>query len=81
MQKKRIAVALAAGTLLGFTGMSGSADARRCGGQPDGYVDLNDVGTWASPGEVVSFINSDLSLHATGAPGVTVKLFCGGAPG
>ncbi len=81
MQKKRIAVALAAGTLLGFTGVSGSADAARCGGQPDGLVDLGDVSTWASPGEVVSFINSGLGVHASGVPGQTVKLFCGGAPG
>lgn len=57
MRKNRIAIAVTAGALLGLTGMSGAADAARCGGQPDGIVDPGGpgTGTWDSPGEVISY--------------------------
>ena len=78
MRRNRIAVAVIGGVLLGITGMSGAADAAKCGTRPDGKVNLEDPTTWASPGEVVSYINSGLGVHASGVPGETVRLVCAG---
>ncbi len=83
MGKNRIAIAVAAGALLGFTGMSGAADAARCGGRPDGVVDPGNPGTWASPGEVISYFNTVLGVHSNqfpAPPGAEVSALCGGAP-
>ena len=78
MRRNRIAVAVIGGVLLAITGMGGAADAAKCGGRPDGVVDLNDFSTWASPGEVVSYINSGLGVHAGGVPGELVRVVCSG---
>ena len=84
MRKNRIAIAVTAGALLGFTGMSGVADAARCGGQPDGIVDPSGpgTGTWDSPGEVISYFNTVVGVHSNvfAPPGAEVKALCAGAP-
>lgn len=85
MRKNRIAIAVTAGALLGLTGMSGAADAARCGGQPDGIVDPSGpgTGTWDSPGEVISYFNTVVGVHSNlfpAPPGSDVKAFCAGAP-
>ena len=84
MRRNRIAIAVCGGMLLGVTSMSGGVDAAKCGGQPDGIVDLAggpESGTWDSPGEVVSFITTNLGsevLRDGGPPGQLVKLLCAG---
>ena len=84
MRKNRIAVAVTAGVLLGFTGMSGAADAARCGDKPDFEVELpgpND--TWDSPGEVISYLNKNGIVRSSELPpaGQLVKLLCAGPNG
>jgi len=77
-----VALAAAFGLMLGGIGFAGSAEASRCGGMPDGVVDLEGgpaSGTWDSPGEVVSFIVTNGGT-LEGAPGQLVKPLCGGAP-
>jgi hypothetical protein len=84
MKRRKTALAVAIGVSLGAVGFAGSADASRCGGMPDGIVDLEGgpaSGTWDSPGEVVSYIttnNGSAALRAGGPPGQLVKLLCGG---
>lgn len=83
MRKKVLAVAATAGVLMGFTGLSGTADAARCGRRPDGIVDPGNIGTWASPGEVISYFNTVLGVHSNqfpAPPGAEVAALCGGAP-
>ena len=84
MKKNRIAIAVCGGLVLGFAGMSGGVDAARCGGQPDGIVDLSGPNaTWDSPGEVVSYLNVTAGVRSStfDAPaGQLVSALCGGAP-
>ena len=84
MRRNRIAIAVTAGVLLGFTGMGGAADAARCGGQPDGIVVLPGPDeSWDSPGEVIGYLNKNGIVRSSDLPpaGQLVKLLCGGAPG
>jgi hypothetical protein len=83
MLRKKFAVAIAAGALIGSIGLAGGADAARCGGMPDGWVDLSNMDTWDSPGEVVSFINTDARAFTGGSSqlppaGQEVRALCGG---
>ena len=83
MRKNRIAIAVTAGALLGLMGMSGGADASRCGAQPDGIVELPGPNeTWDSPGEVISYLNTNGIRSNTfdAPPGQLVKQLCAGAP-
>jgi hypothetical protein len=85
MRRNRIAIAVTAGVLLGFTGMSGAADAAKCGARPDGIVLLpgpND--SWDSPGEVIGYLNKTGEARSSDfeAPaGQLVKLLCAGPNG
>ena len=85
MRRNRIAIAVTAGVLLGFTGMSGAADAAKCGARPDGEVLLPEPNdSWDSPGEVISFLNRNGITRSSDfdAPaGQLVKLLCAGPNG
>jgi len=81
MRRNRIAIAVCGGLLLGAASMSGGVDAAKCGDKPDGIVVLpgpND--SWDSPGEVISYLNSELGVRSSTLPpaGQLVKLLCGG---
>jgi hypothetical protein len=86
MLRKKFAIAIVAGTMIGGMGLAGGAEASRCGGMPDGVVDLDTgpaSGTWDSPGEVVSYVVAlygSEGLRGGGPPGQLVKVLCGGAP-
>jgi hypothetical protein len=79
MNIKRIILAASLGVAVGGLATAGPAGASRCGGMPDGVVVLGDFSTYASPGEVVSYIasNGDRPI----VPGEVVKAVCSGAPG
>jgi hypothetical protein len=85
MRRNRIAIAVTAGAVLGFTGMSGAADAAKCGAQPDGIVVLpGPDASWDSPGEVISYLNKNGITRSSDfdAPaGQLVKLLCAGPNG
>ena len=81
MKRTKAALAVALGVSFGAVGFAGSADASRCGGMPDGEVDLpgpND--SWDNPGEVVSYVVTNLGPGAQGKPGQLVSQICQGAP-
>jgi hypothetical protein len=79
MRARKIALAVLVGVVLSGAGLTASpASASRCGNMPDGYVDLGDISTWASPGEVISYLNSQ-GIRTIRA-GLTVRQLCGGAP-
>jgi hypothetical protein len=86
MLRKKFAIAIVAGTMIGGMGLAGGAEASRCGGMPDGVVDLENgpaSGTWDSPGEVVSYVVANFGsegLRGGGPPGQQVRVLCGGAP-
>ncbi len=84
MKRTKVALAVALGVSFGAVGFVGSADASRCGEMPDGEVELPGPNeTWASPGEVVSYVTTNLGSEALrdgGPPGQLVKQVCGGAP-
>ena len=86
MKRKKTALAVALGMSVGVIGLASPADALQCGGRPDGIVDLEGgpaTGTWDSPGEVISYVVTNLGSNALrngGAPGQTVKVLCAGAP-
>jgi hypothetical protein len=67
------AVALGAFAFAAPAGAAGGNGASYCSGAsaPDGVVDVNDPGTWNSPGEVVSYIAPEQVK-----PGQLVKSFC-----
>ena len=86
MNTKRTVAAVAFGVLVGAIGLTTPVDAASCGGMPDGIVDPSgpESGTWDSPGEVISYFNSELHIHSNtfpAPPGQTVKELCAGAPG
>jgi hypothetical protein len=78
MNTKRIILAASLGVAISGLATAGSAGASRCGDRPDGVVVLGDFSTYASPGEVVSYIASN-GDHP-GVPGQVVKAVCAGAP-
>jgi hypothetical protein len=86
MLRKKFAIAIAAGALIGSIGLAGGAEASRCGEMPDHeLVDFptpND--SWDNPGEVTSqaIITYGVLPHQFPLPvGQTVKGLCQGAPG
>jgi hypothetical protein len=84
MKKRKTALAIAAGVSLGALGFAGgSAEAARCGGMPDGVVVLPGPNeTWDNPGEVISFVVTNLGPdELLRPPGQLVKAVCQGAPG
>jgi hypothetical protein len=78
MKIKHICVAASLGVAVAGLATAGSAGAARCGDMPDGVVVLGDFSTYASPGEVVSYIVTN-GGHV-GVPGQVVKAVCAGAP-
>jgi hypothetical protein len=84
MKRKKTALAVALGVSLGAVGFASSADASRCGAMPDGEVILPGPDeSWDNPGEVISFVVTNLgseALRAGGPPGQLVKVLCQGAP-
>ena len=84
MKRKKTALAVALGVSLGAVGFASSADASRCGAMPDGEVILPGPDeSWDNPGEVISFVVTNLgseALRAGDPPGQLVKVLCQGAP-
>ncbi len=73
------------GALFGVMSLAGPAEAAKCGAKPDGIVDPAgpQTGTWDSPGEVISYFNTELGIRSSqfpAPPGQTVKGLCAGAP-
>jgi hypothetical protein len=79
MTIKKLCIAASLGVSIGGLIAVNPVDAARCGGQPDGVVEVGDISTYNSAGEVVSYIVTNGGHPAM--PGQTVKLLCAGAPG
>jgi len=80
-----MAAAAVTGALFGVMALAGPGEAARCGARPDGIVDPSgpESGTWDSPGEVISYFNTELGIRSSefdAPPGQTVRALCAGAP-
>jgi hypothetical protein len=76
--RRKFAVAIAVGTVLGGLSLTGGADAARCGSQPDFESDFIN-----STGEAVVMNDPTAKTDGThpSRPGQTTSFICAGSPG